>query len=49
MSGPARQQLGQSDDSEGRMFSAPLEVLLPQIPGTQFGQVFRPQTGKFIQ
>ena len=31
------------------MPSAPLEVFLPQIQGTQFGQVLRPQTEKFIQ
>jgi hypothetical protein len=31
------------------MLPAPLEVFSPQIQGTQFGQVLRPQTGEFIQ
>jgi hypothetical protein len=28
---------------------APVEVLWPQIQGTQFGKILGPQTGKFIQ
>ncbi len=40
MSCPCRQQLGQSNYSEGGMASTPFEVLLPQIQGTQFAQTF---------
>src|SRR5690242_14669361 len=46
---PGCQEFRQRHDSEGRMPSAPLEIFRLQIQRTQLVQVFRPQTGKFIQ
>src|SRR5690242_17289562 len=46
---PRRQQLRESNNTQGRMPSTPLEVLGPQVHGAQLLHVLGPQTGEFIQ
>ena len=49
MPGPGGEQLGQSHYAQGRVMSAPFEILRTQIQGTQRVQVAGAKTGKLIQ
>jgi hypothetical protein len=49
MSGPGGEKLGEGDCAKGGVAAAEGEILLAEIQGTQFAQIFRTQIRKFIQ
>jgi hypothetical protein len=49
MSGPGGEKLGESDYTEGRVAAGAREVLLAEIQGTKFSQVFRAQGSKYVE